>query len=355
MWTTDVPIHNCGTKTRLRARRANSASVRPLPLTPTARYGVFTRQEAADNQWTRSALRYAVRSGRLARLSPGVYAPAFDDSAEAVARRARFAVRSVAAVLATSGSVASHLSAACLAGLPTWSAPELPCITVSPGRTGDALSVHLHRASMDSADVIDGDGILRTTVARTVVDIAREHGWIEAVVVGDAALAGGMTTTAQLDTVLAACAHWPGICRARGVVAELDRLAESPLESVSRMRIRQLGLPPPRLQVPITDLRGVELGRVDFYWPDLGVIGEVDGRMKYVLDPETAIWEEKRRQERLEDTGLVVVRWGKPELDQPELLRRKLLAAFGRAAHRRRGGSGWGTSEVAGLRPDMWR
>jgi hypothetical protein len=264
-------------------------------------------------------------------------------------------VRSVAAVLATSDSVASHLSAACLAGLPTWSAPDLPCITVSPRRTGDALSVHLHRATIDSADVIDGGGTLRTTVARTVVDIAREHGWIEAVVVGDAALATGATTIAQLEAVLAACARWPGICRARAVVAGLDRLAESPLESVSRLRIRQHGLPQPELQALITDQRGVELGRVDFYWPDLGVIGEVDGRMKYADDPNTAIWEEKRRQERLEDTGLIVVRWGKPELDRPELLRRKLLAAFGRAAHRRGGGSGWGTSDVAGSRPDLRR
>jgi hypothetical protein len=220
---------------------------------------------------------------------------------------------------------------------------------VAPRRTGDAFSVHLHRATVDSVDVINVDGVLRTTIARTVVDIAREHGWIEAVVVGDAALARGMVTTAQLDTVLAACARWPGICRARGVVAELDRLAESPLESVSRLRIRQLGLPPPQLQVPVTDLRGVELGRVDFYWPDLGVVGEVDGRMKYADNPETALWDEKRRQERLEDTGLIVVRWGKPELDQPELLRRKLLAAFGRAAHTRRGGSGWGTVGVAGF------
>jgi very-short-patch-repair endonuclease len=223
---------------------------------------------------------------------------------------------------------------------------------VAPRRTGDALSVHLHRATVDSADVINMDGVLRTTIARTVVDIAREHGWIEAVVVGDAALARGMTTTAELDAVLAACARWPGICRARRVVAELDGLAESPLESVSRLRIRQLGLPPPQLQAQITDARGVQLGRVDFYWPELGVIGEVDGRMKYAVDPETALWEEKRRQERLEDTGLIVVRWGKPELDEPELLRRKLLTAFGRAAHRRRGGSGWGTSGVPGMWPD---
>lgn len=327
--------------------------MRELPLTRAARCGVFTRQEAVANQWTLAALRWAVASGRLVRLSPGLYPPASDDSADAAARRARFAVRSVAATLATSGSVASHLSAACLAGLPTWSTPDLPCVTVSPRATGDARSVHLHRATVHGVDVFEADDVRRTSTARTVVDIAREHGWIEAVVVGDAALAGRLTTTTQLDAVVAACARWPGIRRARGVIAELDGLAESPLESVSRLRIRQLGLPPPELQVPITDLRGAELGRVDFYWPDLGVAGEVDGRMKYTDDPTAAVWAEKRRQERLEDTGLVVVRWGKPEVDRPELLRRKLLTAFGRAAQRRLGGTGWGIGGAGGAGP-VW-
>jgi hypothetical protein len=40
----------------------------------------------------------------------------------------------------------------------------------------------------------------------------------------------------------------------------------------------------------------------------------VDGRSKYRDDPEARVYREKLRQERLEDAGLVITRWGRADL-----------------------------------------
>jgi hypothetical protein len=73
-----------------------------------------------------------------------------------------------------------------------------------------------------------------TSVARTVVDLARTSSFRSGVVVADSALRGQQTTKDELRSVLAACARWPGIRQARLVVEFSDGLAESALESISR-------------------------------------------------------------------------------------------------------------------------
>jgi hypothetical protein len=102
---------------------------------------------------------------------------------------------------------------------------------------------------------------------------------------------------------------------ARRVVDEADARAESPGESLSRARMIELGVPRPVLQHEVRDGRGL-VGRVDFFWPERGVAGEFDGRLKYraggVGDrtaAEQRVWEEKRREDRLRSAGLRVVRW----------------------------------------------
>lgn len=88
--------------------------------------------------------------------------------------------------------------------------------------------------------------------------------------------------------------------------------AQSPLESVSRVRLVALGLPEPALQVPFFDDDGL-VGYVDMWWPEFGVIGEADGAMKYD-DGISAVIAEKRREDRLRALGHVVVRWSWSEI-----------------------------------------
>jgi hypothetical protein len=92
------------------------------------------------------------------------------------------------------------------------------------------------------------------------LDIAREHGIEDAVVVGDAALQGGMLDHDALLGCARLCAGWPGIRRAERVIPLLDGRAESPLESISRLRLVRAGLPKPEPQMEIYSTSGVFLG-----------------------------------------------------------------------------------------------
>jgi hypothetical protein len=200
--------------------------------------------------------------------------------------------------------------------------------------TGDARHAHLHRAQLQG--IVTSGPAPHTPAARTVLDIAREHSTYDAVVAGDAALRRGMVDGPSLYRAAEFCAGWPAIRRAHLVLGLLDQRAESPLESVSRLLIAELGLPQPDPQVDIFTLGGRLLGRLDFYWDEFGVGGEVDGKVKYADNPEKAWYREKRRQEGIEDTDMVVARWGMPEIDNPQALRDKLVNAYRRASRRAR-------------------
>jgi hypothetical protein len=149
-------------------------------------------------------------------------------------------------------------------------------------------------------------GLPATSLARTVVDLARELPRADAVVAADAALRAGCRR-ADLEAVLRDCWTWRGIDGAGWVVGFADRRAESPLESLSRVVFAAGGLPAADLQVRLGD--DWLLGVVDFYWRAHGVVGEADGLLKYDGDPQ-ALRREKLRQELLEEAGFVVVRWG---------------------------------------------
>lgn len=75
------------------------------------------------------------------------------------------------------------------------------------------------------------DGVPVTTVARTMVDLARALPLRDGLVAMDAALHSGQVTQEQLRAVLDQCRRWPWIRRAAQAVALSDAAAESALES----------------------------------------------------------------------------------------------------------------------------
>ena len=91
--------------------------------------------------------------------------------------------------------------------------------------------------------------------------------------------------------------------RARRVLALASPLAESPLETLTRLRLHDSGLPMPELQVEVDAFGTVY--RVDMMWPAQRVVLEADGRLKYTGDE---LWREKVRQERLARLGYTVLR-----------------------------------------------
>lgn len=324
MCTVLVAIHKSLGMARDAASATSTSRMRPLPDSP-----VFTREELRALGWSDSAISRAVRSARLSPLRRGIFARPDDLS---IANLGTAAVRDIA------GSVLSHRTALTRRGLPVVGArPPTPEITVAPDAPGSAHQAHLHRASLPAEHVEEVDGVLITSVARTLIDVARLHPLATSVAAIDAALHKRLTNVDEIDDVLLRCWNWPGIGRAQRAVRLSDGRAESALESVSRLVIADLGLPAPALQPVASDRRGFPVGRLDFYWDEFGVAGEADGRDKY--DGREVLIKEKERQEKLEDEAMEFARWGWDEAwRHPQHLRSKVLRAFERGAARDRSG-----------------
>lgn len=283
-----------------------------------------------------SQIHRLVSDGTLRWLRTGVYAPAaLADSVAGEPAAAHLLQVAAAIAAATSPAVGSHRSAAIAHGLSLIgrlpaSRVELTRPRAGPGSKSRRPGILLHMATLPAGHVTRCRGVPVTSVGRTVVDLARTVPFAEGVAVADAALRDGQTTRGELAAVLAQCARWPGIQRARRVVAFADPLAESVLESISRAAFHEHGLPPPELQVWVGDEDGVA-GRVDFLWRQHRTIAEADGAIKYA-QPAQAL-AQLNRDARLRDAGFEVVHFTWPEITRvPAQVAGAIRAAFRRGA-----------------------
>jgi hypothetical protein len=201
---------------------------------------------------------------------------------------------------------------------------------VAPGSASTLPGIHVHRARLEPPIYLGN--LPLTAPALAVVDTAREHGEPAALVIADAALGNSVLDRVDLEHALAARQGWRGVAAARRVVGFADPRAESPLESISRLGIRDAGLPAAEPQVEIW-IAGQFAGRVDFYWDEFGVIGEADGWGKYRND-WAKFRDQKRRDARHERAGAVVVRWDSDEARSFGAVADRIRDGFRRAASR---------------------
>lgn len=317
-------------------RRAGHTSlVHPqLRALADTRLGVFTSQEALAVGYRVEDVRAELGSRRWVRLRKGVYIAA-DDVATADPRH-RHLVDCLAVLLCLgSGPVLSHASAARLHGLivPRSEPLEVRVTAVDQWRRGRGYRVA--RAALPEDDVLPWLAFRTTSVARTMVDCAREWSLTDSVIAFDAALHALTVDRGELHRAVLAGTHRVGIADAARALGLADGRAESPLETRGRLALLAAGLPRPELQVEIHDDDGF-IGRVDAWYADAAVAVEFDGRVKY-LDPRDGaasgevLWKEKRREDRMRDTGVRFVRVGNDDLG-PEWTRkasriRSLLSA----------------------------
>ena len=198
-------------------------------------------------------------------------------------------------------------------GLPVVGAREERVHVTFVGSSGAISRGAIARHAVDEpAPEVLLNGFRVTSPARTVIDLARLDGFLTGVVAGDAAVRLGLVTADQLRAEAAAAAGRRGVRVARDVADFVDGRSESPVESLSRGRMHELGLPAPELQHEIRDHNGF-VGRVDFWWDDVRVIGEFDGRTKYGIDRSRSatdqLWDEKLREDRLRATRAGMARW----------------------------------------------
>ncbi len=122
--------------------------------------------------------------------------------------------------------------------------------------------------------VLAGTTRLRlTSPAQTVVDCALGLPLLEAVVACDSALRSGRVTVEDLERAAASLPGARGAGKARRVIAMADPASGSVLESVLRVRLVLSRIPGFVTQAVL----GPAL-RVDFCFPEGGLVVEVDGK-----------------------------------------------------------------------------
>jgi hypothetical protein len=295
---------------------------------------VVTRAELLRGGFSRARIKSLLRTGELISLEYGVYIAATVAAQLRQLSGGELLMRAAAA-LATAGpgGAISHRTAAEFHGLDLLKASPQVTVTRAPGRGSRSgkTGLHVHAARLPARHVGSRLGIPVTTVARTVVDLARSEEFRAGVVVADSALHKQLTTKSQLRQVLAELPRSRGVQRAAQVVEFSDGRSESPLESIARVTFRESGLPPPELQVV---LGGNEFAaRVDFYWRDFRTVVEVDGAMKY--DDRNAAMRQLRRDARLRHAGFEVEHFNWQEITEiPDQVAATIRIAFRRGLER---------------------
>ncbi|HKG36459.1 MAG TPA: DUF559 domain-containing protein [Solirubrobacterales bacterium] len=228
-------------------------------------HGVVARSQLLEAGITAEAIRHRLGSRRLFHLHDGVYA---------VGRAEVSRIGSLLAAVLRCGPEAllSHGSAAALWEIAP--AREGPIEVSVPGRlerVGPGIKAH-RRGRFLTRVLAVHHGVPVTDVPQTLLDLARTHPdhRVEAAV--NAADRLGLADAETLRRSLRSLGGRPGVTRLRRV---LDRhtfvLTDSELERRFLPVARSAGLPSP--------LTGAEVNgfRVDFFWPDLGLVVETDG------------------------------------------------------------------------------
>lgn len=255
-----------------------------------------------------NGLRALVRGGELVRVTRGAYVDG--TVLRSGTPEDQHLLRLKAVVLSRRGALAaSHQSAALLHGLPVLRSELEPVRVVHASdrvntRRHDAFTVHPCPGT-DALTTLDE--VSTVVPALAVLGTAVAAGARSGLMAADAALRRRLTTKDELYQWLERLRRHPGVSRARLVVTGADGSAESPGESLLRDILVRLGyevVP----QYPVTDGRSV-IARVDFYLPQLGVVVEFDGLVKYAgLDGKDALAAEKARERRIRRLGLGVAR-----------------------------------------------
>ena len=264
-------------------------------------HGVVARHQLLELGYSAQSIKHRVAKGRLHPAWRGVYALGRPQ----LGRHGTW----MAAVLSCGPHAAlSHESAGALLEI---LAVEGNCIEVSVpehvarrGRPG--IAVH-RRAKLAPSELTEHRGIPVTTPARTLVDLAARLARDELErAIGEADKRDLIDPEALLRA-LADFGRQPGVAMLRDT---LDRrtftLTDSELERLFLTIARRAGLGPPQTQQWVNGFR------VDFYWPELGLVVETDG-LRYHRTPAQQA-RDRRRDQAHAAAGLTPLRFTRAQV-----------------------------------------
>ncbi|GAA1464864.1 hypothetical protein GCM10017607_02280 [Microbacterium thalassium] len=310
---------------------------------------MLTHQQLRAEGRTARQIGAAVAGGRLRRLQRNRYVDGALWADLWPESRHRLEVSAAFAEMDRAVAVAVRDSAAAVWALPLYRhVPDAVHVALPPGARAPSrpgLARHAEELSDDDIAVIGG--VRCTSLERTVFDLARTLSFAAAVSAADAALRRVAMTDRRYDTERAEAMRARlaeraagakgarGIRQAREVIAFADGRAELPGESVTRVRLHELGFRCFELQVPVPGPAGHDY-EVDIGIAEARALLEFDGEGKYRdaalrhgKTIEDVILAEKRREDWIRGTRQE--RFGRVEdphiADAATLARR--LAAFG--------------------------
>ena len=257
--------------------------------------GLILAESLLASGLTTHAVRALLANGQLVRIRRGIYALGAAWRSGHSEDRYRLFVR--ATVLAAEQPLLlSHHSAAVLHGLPIigpW--PQVVHAINNDTAGGSSARFTTSHRSVVEPETVTVNGCAATSLPRTLIDVAANSTFLVGVTMMDHALrveqeraeaerrhgtlGRPALTKDALYAELASVHPRNGGAQARRAIEFANPLSANPGESLSRVRMAELGFEIPDLQV-----RFVVKGReywVDFFWRGVRKIGEFDGKIKY--------------------------------------------------------------------------
>lgn len=288
--------------------------------------GYFTRGEADEAGYDDRAVAAMVRSRVWTRFRRGYYA--FTDEWTALDDVGKHRVRSRAVLRSLGPSVVlSHVSAVIAHGIDVWGVPlDRVHVTRLDGGAGrDEAGVVHHVGVCLDGDVTVADGLHATTAVRSVMETGTGCTTEAALCLFDSGLFKKRFDLDELHRIHQRLGDWPGMQHLHIPVRMATPKSQSIGETRGRWFFRCHHLPAPTLQLEVHDAHGDLLGICDWGWPEHGVLGEFDGRIKYGRllkpgqNPGDVVFAEKVREDRIrEATDFAMVRLIWADYDRPQ-------------------------------------
>ncbi|MGO9184286.1 DUF559 domain-containing protein [Mycobacterium sp.] len=229
---------------------------------------------------------------------PGVYVPA---GIELTVRQ-----RAEAAWLwSRRRAVVAGNSAAALLGA-KWVSPALDAELAHDNRRSPP-GITVHTDTLQDGEVLEVDGMLVTSPARTAFDIGRRTTpRLQAIQSLDALTNATDVKPTDVGAVISDHPGARGVVRLRKLLPLVDGGAESPQETRTRLALVDAGLPRPQTQIRVFDDYGDFVARIDMGYEELRVGIEYDGPQHWT-DAEQRD-RDIDRYSALLDLGWVIIR-----------------------------------------------